>query len=114
MVVAGPPPGQEPQAPAPEGTAAAPEGSGTAAGDGGASTKHAGNESEAAADQGGPMPRSSWLRSQLQTAEWSALVAVANHNAYDFDAGGDVAVRRRGKTLLEADRTCRQNLWQAF
>ena len=60
------------------------------------------------------MPRSSWLRSQLQTAEWSALVAVANHNAYDFDAGGDVAVRRRGKTLLEADRTCRQNLWQPF
>ena len=92
-----------------------PEGSGTAGGDGGASTKQGSNESEAAADEGaGPMPRSAWLRSQLQTAEWSALVAVANHNAYDFDAGGDVAVRRRGKTLLEADRARRQNLWQAF
>lgn len=31
---------------------------------------------------------------------------MANHNDYDFGAGGDVAVRRRGKTILEADRRC--------
>ena len=75
-------------------------------------------------------PRSAWLRAALpNAAEWcapiaprparrawapstrsrrrrEALVSVANHNDYDFGAGGDVAVRRRGKTILEADRSC--------
>ena len=51
-----------------------------------------------------PRPRSRWLRQQMSSAEWAALVAVANHNAYDFAATGDVAVRRLGKTILEADR----------
>ena len=80
----------------------------------------------------GPVPRSFWLRSQLSSHEWSALVSVANHNGknhhhpqqpgplrcmfwrnalnslamagYDFSAEGDVAIRRCGKTILEADR----------
>jgi hypothetical protein len=75
-------------------------------------------------------PRSAWLRAALpNAAEWcapivprpagrvrapsprsrrrrEALVSVANRNDYDFGAGGDVAVRRRGKTILEADRSC--------
>ena len=49
-------------------------------------------------------PRSSWLREQLFPGEWSAVVAVASHNGYDFSASGDAAVRRMGKTILEADR----------
>lgn len=28
----------------------------------------------------GPVPRSAWLRAQLTSHEWSALVSVANHN----------------------------------
>ena len=28
----------------------------------------------------GPVPRSAWLRAQLSSHEWSALVSVANHN----------------------------------
>ena len=50
--------------------------------------------------------RSSSSAALPNAAEWEALVSVANHNDYDFGAGGDVAVRRRGKTILEADRSC--------
>lgn len=59
-----------------------------------------------ATGESGAMPRSGWLRSLIRNpAEWSALVSIANHNAYDFSVTtGDVAVRRLGKTILEADR----------
>ena len=88
--------GTERQEPASTSSAAAVTAAGTDSAGGGGNIK---DNSSA-----GPVPRSAWLRAQLNSHEWSALVSVANHNGYDFSAEGDVAIRRCGKTILEADR----------
>jgi hypothetical protein len=43
----------------------------------------------------GPVPRSAWLREQLSSHEWSALVSVANHNGERHRRGNSARMRVR-------------------
>ena len=63
-----------------------------------------------AVGEGQAVPRSKWLAGQIDSTEWGVVVSVAGHSAHGAtEAVGEeeteaTAVRRKTKTLVEADR----------